>query len=41
MCNGIYDDKTLEIPPQPPMLKFDQGIRVNYYDSHLGSNNEN
>ena len=35
MCNGIYDDKTLDIPPQPPMLKFGEGIRVNYYDSHV------
>ena len=35
MCNGIYNDKTLDIPSQPPMLKFGEGIRVNYYDSHL------
>lgn len=35
MCNGIYNDKTLDIPPEPPMLKFGQGIRANYYDSHV------
>jgi len=35
MCNGIYNDKTLDIPSPPPMLKFGQGVRVNYYDSHI------
>ena len=40
MCNGIYNDKTLDIPPQPPMLKFGEGIRVNYYDSHVAPDQE-
>lgn len=40
MCNGIYNDKTLDIPPSPPMLEFGQGIRVNYYDSNVDTNSQ-
>ena len=32
-CGALYSDKKLHIPPPPPMLPWDSGIRVNYYDS--------
>lgn len=37
LCNSIYDNKTLDIPPPPPILKFGQGTRVNYYDSQINA----
>lgn len=40
MCNGIYADKTLDVPAPPPMLAFGEGIRVNYYDSTLSSDKD-
>ena len=40
MCNGIYTDKTLDIPAHPPMLAFGEGIRVNYYDSSVSASED-
>jgi hypothetical protein len=37
LCNSIYDNKTLDIPPHPPILKFGQDIRVNYYNSQINA----
>ncbi len=31
MCGALYADKTLHIPPPPPMLGWGHEIRVNYY----------
>ena len=31
MCGGVYADKTIEVPPLPPMLGWGDDTRVNYY----------
>jgi hypothetical protein len=33
MCGGLYDPKNISIPPAPAPPQWDNGIRVNYYDS--------
>ena len=32
-CNSIYNDKKIEIPPPPKAPEWDNGIRVNFYDT--------
>ena len=35
MCGGLYTNTEQKIPPQTASPKWDDGIRVNYFDSSL------
>jgi len=32
LCGNVYDDRKVELPKQPPIPGFDNGVRVNYYN---------
>lgn len=34
MCNALYNDKNVIVPPYPRMIPWGKGTRVNFYDAN-------